>query len=76
LFPLSRPSAEGRPNAFPCETFEIGDRMRVKNEFVSGHVSASWLHSRKKSGSLSLNRRCTLFRTPPSTIFRRKTNLL
>jgi nitrile hydratase len=38
LFPLSRPSAEGRPNAFPCETFEIGDRMRVKNEFVSGHV--------------------------------------
>jgi nitrile hydratase len=37
-FPLSRPSAEGRPNAFPRQTFKIGDRVRVKNEFVSGHV--------------------------------------
>jgi nitrile hydratase beta subunit len=38
LFPLSRPGAEGRPNAFPRETFKVGDRVRVKNEFVSGHV--------------------------------------
>jgi nitrile hydratase subunit beta len=37
-FPLSRPSAEGRPNAFPRESFKIGDRVRVKNKFVSGHV--------------------------------------
>ena len=38
LFPLSGPGAEGRPNAFPRETFKVGDRVRVKNEFVSGHV--------------------------------------
>ena len=38
LFPLSRPGAEGRPNAFPRETFKVGDRVRVKNEFVSGYV--------------------------------------
>jgi nitrile hydratase subunit beta len=37
-FPLSLPSAEGRPNAVPRERFAIGDRVRVKNEFVSGHV--------------------------------------
>src|SRR5215471_5788886 len=37
-FPLSLPSAEGRHNAFPRESFEIGDKVRVKNEFVSGHV--------------------------------------
>jgi nitrile hydratase subunit beta len=38
LFPLSLPSAEGRLNAMPRESFAIGDRVRVKNEFVSGHV--------------------------------------
>jgi nitrile hydratase subunit beta len=37
-FPLSLPSAEGRHNAMPRESFMIGDRVRVKNEFVSGHV--------------------------------------
>jgi len=36
--PLSLPSAEGRLNAVPRESFAIGDRVRVKNEFVSGHV--------------------------------------
>jgi nitrile hydratase subunit beta len=36
--PLSLPSAEGRPNALPRESFAIGDKVRVKNEFVSGHV--------------------------------------
>jgi nitrile hydratase subunit beta len=38
LFPLSLPSAEGRLNAMPRESFAVGDRVRVKNEFVSGHV--------------------------------------
>jgi nitrile hydratase len=37
-FPLSLPSAEGRLNAMPRESFAVGDRVRVKNEFVSGHV--------------------------------------
>ena len=37
-FPLSLPSAEGRHNAAPRESFKIGDKVRVKNEFVSGHV--------------------------------------
>jgi nitrile hydratase subunit beta len=36
--PLSLPSAEGRHNAMPRESFQIGDKVRVKNEFVSGHV--------------------------------------
>jgi nitrile hydratase subunit beta len=37
-FPLSLPSAEGRHNAMPRESFKTGDKVRVKNEFVSGHV--------------------------------------
>ena len=37
-FLLSLPSAEGRLNAMPRESFAVGDRVRVKNEFVSGHV--------------------------------------
>jgi nitrile hydratase len=37
-FPLSLPSAEGRLNAVPQESFKIGDKVRVKNEFVTGHV--------------------------------------
>src|SRR5262252_3474557 len=38
LFPLSLPSAEGRLNAMPRESFAAGDKVRVKNEFVSGHA--------------------------------------
>jgi nitrile hydratase beta subunit len=37
-YPLSRPSAEGRQNAVVRQSFEIGDEVRVKNEFISGHV--------------------------------------
>ena len=37
-FLLSLPSAAGRLNAMPRESFAVGDRVRVKNEFVSGHV--------------------------------------
>lgn len=37
-FPLSVPSAEGRLNAIPRESFAVGDNVRVTNEFVSGHV--------------------------------------
>jgi nitrile hydratase subunit beta len=37
-FPLSLPSAEGRLNAAPREDFKVGDKVRVKNEFISGHA--------------------------------------
>jgi nitrile hydratase subunit beta len=40
-FPLSRSRAEGRHNTVPRESFEIGARVRVKNELVSGHVPVS-----------------------------------
>jgi nitrile hydratase subunit beta len=36
-FPLSKPIGPGRQNAPPQE-FGIGEAVRVKNEFVSGHV--------------------------------------
>ena len=37
-FPLSAPSAPGRPNAPERERFAPGDRVRVKDEYVAGHV--------------------------------------
>ena len=37
-FPLSEPSAAGRPNAAGRERFRPGDRVRVKEDFVAGHV--------------------------------------
>jgi nitrile hydratase len=37
-FPLARPSAPGRPNAPERERFRPGDRVRVKEEFVPGHI--------------------------------------
>ena len=36
--PLSGPSAPGRPNASRRERFVLGDRVRVKEEFVPGHT--------------------------------------
>ena len=36
-FPLSKPIGPGRPNA-PAQKFLIGETVRVKNDFVSGHV--------------------------------------
>jgi len=36
--PLSRPSAAGRPNSPRRDRFEPGDRVRVKEEFVPGHI--------------------------------------
>jgi nitrile hydratase len=36
--PLSRPSAPGRPNAARREHFKPGDRVRVKEDFVPGHI--------------------------------------
>jgi nitrile hydratase len=36
--PLSRASAAGRPNAPARERFKAGDRVRVKEEFVPGHI--------------------------------------
>lgn len=37
-FPLALPSAEGRSNAPSRQSFARGDLVRVKNEYVSGHV--------------------------------------
>jgi nitrile hydratase len=37
-FPLSAPSARGRSNTPRRERFEPGDRVRVKNDCVPGHV--------------------------------------
>ena len=37
-FPLSEPSAPGRSNLPDRETFQPGDRVRVKNDFFAGHV--------------------------------------
>ena len=37
-FPISGPSAPGRPNAPARSRFEPGDRVRVKEDFVPGHV--------------------------------------
>jgi nitrile hydratase len=36
--PLSLPSAPGRPNAAGRARFKQGDRVRVKQEFVPGHI--------------------------------------
>ena len=36
-FPLSRPIGPGRTPA-PAQSFAIGERVRVKNEFTSGHT--------------------------------------
>ena len=37
-FPISAPSAPGRGNAPRRERFKPGDRVRVKEDFVPGHV--------------------------------------
>ena len=37
-FPLSRPSAPGRTNAAGRARFQPGDRVRVKSDFVPGHI--------------------------------------
>ena len=37
-FPLSEPSAPGRPNAPDRQRFKPGDRVRVKDDYVAGHV--------------------------------------
>jgi nitrile hydratase subunit beta len=37
-FPLAAPSAPGRTNATPREEFKPGDRVRVKLDFVAGHI--------------------------------------
>ena len=38
LFPLASPSAPGRTNAANRERFKPGDRVRVKADYVPGHV--------------------------------------
>lgn len=37
-FPLARPAAPGRTNAVDRERFKSGDRVRVRDEYVPGHV--------------------------------------
>jgi len=38
VFPLARPSASGRTNTPGSEHFKPGDRVRVRLDFVPGHV--------------------------------------
>ncbi len=38
LFPLAAPSAAGRSNAVKRERFAPGDHVRVKSDYVPGHV--------------------------------------
>jgi nitrile hydratase len=38
VFPLAAPCAPGRTNAITRERFEQGDRVRVRDEYVPGHV--------------------------------------
>lgn len=37
-FPLSAPSAPGRPNVATREPFKAGDKVKVKADYVPGHV--------------------------------------
>src|SRR5215472_5285774 len=37
-FPISAPSAPGRTNAVQRERFRPGDRVRVREDYVAGHV--------------------------------------
>ena len=37
-FPLSAPSAPGRTNLATRESFKAGDRVRVRSDYVPGHV--------------------------------------
>ena len=37
-FPLAAPSAPGRTNAAARERFQPGDRVRVRTEYVPGHI--------------------------------------
>jgi nitrile hydratase subunit beta len=37
-FPLARPAASGRVNAAERDRFEPGDRVRVRMDFVPGHI--------------------------------------
>jgi nitrile hydratase len=38
LFPLAVPAAAGRTNAAARERFRIGDRVKVRTDYVAGHV--------------------------------------
>src|SRR5258705_10997722 len=38
VFPLASPSAPGRTNASNRQRFKAGDRVRVKPDFVPGHI--------------------------------------
>jgi nitrile hydratase len=49
--PLSLPSAPGRPNAPDRQRFKIGDRVRVKAEFVPGHIRMP-AYIRAKTGTI------------------------
>ena len=49
-FPLSGPLGPGRPVSAP-ESFAIGETVRVKNEFVSGHIRVP-AYIRGKTGTI------------------------
>jgi len=49
LFPLSAPSAPGRTNVPTREHFQPGDRVRVRDDYVPGHVRMPG-YIRRKTG--------------------------
>ena len=38
IFPLATPAAAGRTNVATREHFKVGDRVRVRTDYVAGHV--------------------------------------
>jgi nitrile hydratase len=65
-FPLSRPSAAGRTNAAARGRFRPGDRVRVKEDFVPGHIRMPG-YIRGKVGVVVSESPVYPFRTPTRT---------
>ena len=72
-FPLSRPSAPGRTNAPERGRFRPGDRVRVKEDFVPGHIRMpGYIRGKvrrrgERNAGLSLSRRATRTAWRPRT---------
>ena len=69
-FPLSLPSAPGRGNAPERERFRPGDRVRVKDEFVPGHIRMPGYIRGKVGRDRGRDRRRTRFPTRTRTASR------
>jgi len=52
-FPLARPAlSEGRPSQNQHDNFNVGDRVRVRNEYVAGHCRYP-AYCRGKTGTIT-----------------------